>query len=204
MTQYWDKMWDERFELPGYYYGTEPNDFLRENSKVFKPKGKILCLAEGEGRNAVFLAGQGFDVTAVDGSQAGMVKMRELAQERKVSVAEVVSDLADFDFGTDRWDGIVAIWCHLPKELLTRVLKNASKSLTLGGSILIEAYTPKQLEYKTGGPHSVDLLNQLHEFQRDLKGLKQIHGIELERDIYEGKGHTGRSAVVQFIARREQ
>lgn len=202
MSTFWDKMWDERFEQAGYYYGTESNDFLKENFQVFKPKGRILCLAEGEGRNAVFLAQQGFQVTAVDGSQAGMVKLHQLAKERRVTIKTVVSDLAEYDFGIEQWDGIVSIWCHLPKELLSRVMSQCVDSLKKGGSILIEAYTPKQLQYKTGGPHSVDLLNTLPEFQTYLKNLKQIHGQEIEREIIEGKGHTGLSAVVQFIGQK--
>lgn len=202
MTQYWDKMWDERFVQPGYYYGTEPNDFLKANVSCFKPGGKILCLAEGEGRNAVFLAQQGFQVTAVDGSKAGFVKMDALAKEKGVKVNSIVSDLADFKFQEKSWDGIVSIWCHLPKDLLMSVLMQSANSLTVGGSILIEAYTPKQLEFKTGGPHSVDLLNTLSEFQAGLSSLKQVHGVELEREILEGKGHTGHSAVVQYIAKR--
>jgi SAM-dependent methyltransferase len=201
MPVYWDKMWDERFKEVGYYYGTEPNDFLKANINVFKPKGNILCLAEGEGRNSVFLAQHGFRVTAVDGSQAGFVKLHQLAKERGVHVETKVSDLADFNFGEKQWDGIVSIWCHLPKELLVKVLQNSVRSLSSGGVILIEAYTPDQLKFKTGGPQSIELLNTLSEFQGDLKELDQLHGAEVEREIFEGRGHTGLSSVVQYIGK---
>lgn len=202
--QYWEKMWDERFVQPGYFYGSEPNDFLKENVKIFKPGGRILCLAEGEGRNAVFLAQQGFLVTAVDGSQAGMEKMYALAKERGVNVHGIVSDLADFDFGQSVWDGIVSIWCHLPKPLLSRVMASCVDALTPGGSILIEAYSPQQLKYTTGGPRTVELLNTLIEFQSGFQSLEEVYGVEVEREIFEGRGHTGLSAVVQFIGKRTQ
>lgn len=200
--KYWEKMWDERFVKPGYYYGTEANDFLKEMSRRFKPGGRVLCLAEGEGRNAVFLAEQGFVVTAVDGSEAGMKKMDSLAKDRGVRVEGIVCDLGEFEFGERCWDAVVMIWCHLPKPLMAQVLENSAKSLTSGGYIVIEAYTPFQLQYKTGGPHSVDLLNTLEEFDQGLKQLERVHGIEIERDIFEGQGHTGRSAVVQYLACR--
>ncbi|MBM4303104.1 MAG: class I SAM-dependent methyltransferase [Deltaproteobacteria bacterium] len=195
-------MWDERFVKPGYYYGTEANDFLKEMSLRFKPGGRVLCLAEGEGRNAVFLAEQGFVVTAVDGSEAGMKKMDSLAKDRGVRVEGIVCDLGEFEFGDRCWDAVVMIWCHLPKSLMAQVLDNSARSLTLGGYIVIEAYTPLQLQYKTGGPHAVELLNTLEEFDQGLKQLERVHGVEIERDVLEGQGHTGRSAVVQYLARR--
>jgi len=200
--KYWEKMWDERFVKPGYYYGTEANDFLKEMSLRFKPGGRVLCLAEGEGRNAVFLAEQGFVVTAVDGSEAGMKKMDSLAMDRGVRVEGIVCDLGEFEFGDRCWDAVVMIWCHLPKSLMAQVLDNSARSLTLGGYIVIEAYTPLQLQYKTGGPHAVELLNTLEEFDQGLKQLERVHGVEIERDVLEGQGHTGRSAVVQYLARR--
>jgi len=200
--KYWEKMWDERFVKPGYYYGTEANDFLKEMSRRFKPGGRVLCLAEGEGRNAVFLAEQGFVVTAVDGSEAGMKKMDSLAKDRGVRVEGIVCDLGEFEFGDRCWDAVVMIWCHLPKSLMAQVLDNSARSLTLGGYIVIEAYTPLQLQYKTGGPHAVELLNTLEEFDQGLKQLERVHGVEIERDVLEGQGHTGRSAVVQYLARR--
>jgi ubiquinone/menaquinone biosynthesis C-methylase UbiE len=201
--KYWEKMWDERFVKPGYYYGTEPNDFLKEMSRHLKPGGKVLCLAEGEGRNAVYLAQQGFVVTAVDGSEAGLKKMESLAQERGVRVEGIVCDLGEFEFGEGCWDAVVMIWCHLPKTLMAQVLESSARSLSPGGYITIEAYTPQQLKYKTGGPHTVDLLNTLEEFDQGLKQLERVHGMEIERDIFEGQGHTGWSAVVQYLARRK-
>ena len=105
-------MWDERYSSEAYAYGKNPNQFLEENYKVI-PKGKVLSLAEGEGRNAVFLAKQGYIVTAVDSSQIGLEKARKLAEENEVSIELINADLADFDLGDHEWDGIVSIFCPL-------------------------------------------------------------------------------------------
>lgn len=198
----WDPRWDERFSLPGFFYGTEPNDFLRTQSKLFQKNGRILCLGEGEGRNAVFLAQEGFDVTAVDGSQKGFEKLAQLAKERKVEVKTIVTDLADFQMGENQWDGIVSIWCHLPKALWNELYLKITAALKPGGVFLLEHYTPQQLQFKTGGPPTVDLLTTLSELKMGLSSLEVLMGQEIERDIQEGKGHVGRSAVVQYLGRK--
>lgn len=202
MSHFWDPRWDERFSQPGFFYGTEPNDFLRANCHVFKSGGRILCLGEGEGRNAVFLAQQGFEVTAVDGSPKGFEKLAQLAKERKVEVKTLVSDLADFQMGENQWDGIVSIWCHLPKELWEELFQKITAGLKPGGLFLLEHYTPDQLRFKTGGPPTADLMTTLSQLTTGLSSLEVVIGQEIEREIQEGKGHVGRSAVVQFLGKR--
>ncbi len=142
--------WDERYAQEGYLYGTEPNGFLKENFRQI-PKGKILFLAEGEGRNAVFLARQGYEVTAMDSSAVAMEKAGRLAQKNDVSITTFVTGLEDFDLGTEQWDGIVSIFCHLPPPLRKNVHARIVKALKKGDVLLAEAYTPDQLKYKTGG-----------------------------------------------------
>ena len=110
-------MWNERYNRAEYVFGTEPNDFLKENFQKIPLGGKVLCLAEGEGRNAVFLAEQGYQVTAMDMSNVGLNKALKLAQDRGVDIITQVADLADYDFGQAQWDGIVAIWAHLPPAI---------------------------------------------------------------------------------------
>lgn len=196
-------MWDERYGQPGFYYGTEPNDFLVENApRHLPPGGEILCLAEGEGRNAVFLAGLGFRVTGVDGSAVGLAKARSLAAERGVTIQTIVADLAEFDLGEGRWDGIVSIWCHLPVELRARLHGSLATALRPGGAFLLEAYTPKQLEYRTGGPSTVDLLMSLETVREELTGLDLVLGEEKIREVLEGGHHGGTSAVLQIVARK--
>ncbi len=192
-------MWDERYSSEAYAYGKNPNQFLEENYKVI-PKGKVLSLAEGEGRNAVFLAKQGYIVTAVDSSQIGLEKARKLAEENEVSIELINADLADFDLGDHEWDGIVSIFCPLPYALRKELHKKVVAGLKTNGVYLIEAYTPEQLKHDTGGGKSVDLMCTKESLSHELIGLKFKHLIELERDIVEGIYHTGVGAVVQAIA----
>lgn len=196
-------MWNQRYSEPGFAYGTEPNDFLAANAERYLPaKGEVLCLAEGEGRNAVFLARRGFRVTGVDGSAVGLAKARTLADQHGVEIQTVVADLADFDLGVARWDGIVSIWCHTPSVLRARLHRAVAQALRPGGVLLLESYTPKQLEYKTGGPPTADMLMTLAEVRAELAGLDFIEGQEKLREVHEGKFHDGMSAVLQVVARR--
>jgi SAM-dependent methyltransferase len=196
-------MWDERYREPGFYYGTEPNDFLVEHAaRVFSTGGEILSLGEGEGRNAVFLAGLGLRVTAVDGSPVGLAKARALATERGVRIDTVVADLASFELGRSCWDGIVSLWCHTPSALRRRLHRDVVDALRPGGVFLLEAYTPDQLAYRTGGPSSVDLLVTLAAAREELAGLDVVVGVEKIREVVEGAHHGGTSAVVQVIARK--
>jgi SAM-dependent methyltransferase len=193
---------DQRYGTDEYWYGTLPNDFLKENVAALPPGGRVLCLGEGEGRNAVFLAAQGFEVVALDASAVGLAKAKRLATDRGVTITTLCADLADFALGSDAWDGVVSIWCHLPPALRARVYRDAGRALRPGGAFLLEAYTPAQLELKTGGPRSVELLPTLAALREELVGLEFQLAIERERDVHEGRGHSGRGAVVQIVARR--
>ena len=194
--------WDQRYATAEYWYGTLPNDFLKEHVDALPPGGRVLCLGEGEGRNAVFLATQGFDVVAVDASAVGLAKAERLARDRRTTIATVRADLSDYVLGHDAWDGVVSIWCHLPAPLRARVHRDVRSALRAGGAFLLEAYTPAQLELKTGGPRSVELLPTLAELRHELSGLEFELATEREREVREGRGHGGRSAVVQVVARR--
>ncbi len=188
--------WDARYSEDGYAYGTSPNGFLAEAAKHI-PKGRVLCLAEGEGRNAVYLAEQGYEVTAVDSSAVGMKKAERLAASRGVSIKTVTADLADFVIEPDHWDGIVAIFAHLPAALRARVHRASVAGLRPGGTFVLEAYAPRQLEFGTGGPPTLELLMSLDDLRDELRGLEFIVARETEREINEGRFHGGRGAVVQ-------
>jgi SAM-dependent methyltransferase len=194
--------WDDRYAGEEFFYGRDPNDFLKEQAGRIVPGGSVLCLAEGEGRNAVYLAGKHFSVTAVDGSKVGLEKLQRFATERHVKIQSVVSDLANYDMGEEKWDAIVSIWCHLPPVLRADVHSRAVKALKPGGLFVLEAYNPRQLEFKTGGPPNVEMLMTLDGLRQELAGLEIQHGTEIIRDIHEGKGHEGKSAVVQVAARK--
>ena len=195
-------MWDERYSGEEYAYGTKPNEFLEENVGHI-PKGRVLSFAEGEGRNAVFLAKRGYSVTAVDASIVGLNKARKLAEENGVVVEFVHADLADYDLGEDEWDGIVSIFCPLPSTLRKQLYKRVEAALKPNGVFLLEAYTPEQLKHGTGGGNSADVMQTKESLTLELPGLKFRHLVELERDVIEGIYHTGVGAVVQAIASKE-
>lgn len=196
-------MWDTRFSEPGFAYGTEPNDFLKAEYARIPQGGKVLCLAEGEGRNGVFLARMGYEVTAVDQSAVGLEKAKELAGRHQVDITTVVADLAGYSLGTSRWDGIVSIAAHVPPPMRKDIHRQVVQSLRPGGIFLLEAYTPRQLEMEGMGgppPSMKDLLMSLEELKSELAGLDILIGREVDRDIREGRYHRGNSAVVQLIA----
>jgi SAM-dependent methyltransferase len=193
--------WEQRFGADGYLYGTEPNEFLREHVGSL-PRGRVLCVAEGEGRNAVFLARQGFEVSSIDLTEAGVAKTRRLATQRGVNVHAVTGDLATADLGIQSWNGIVSIFAHLPPAIRRDLHRRVVDALAPGGVFLLEAYTPSQIGRGTGGPPVAELAMSLADLRREVAGLEFVHAVEIERQIIEGHGHTGLGSVVQIIARR--
>ncbi|WP_049721435.1 SAM-dependent methyltransferase [Gilvimarinus polysaccharolyticus] len=196
-------MWDERYDEEGFAYGAAPNDFLRSECVRIPSAGKVLCLAEGEGRNAVFLAQQGYAVTAVDQSAVGLKKAQRFAAQCGVEITTQVADLAHYDFGCEQWDGIVSISAHVPALLRKRLHAEVVQALKPGGVFILEAYTAHQLDMPgVGGPPAAqqDLFMSLAELRVELDGLDMLVGAEVERYISEGKYHLGESAVVQVIA----
>lgn len=194
-------MWEQRYAHDTYVYGTEPNDFLRAHVTTL-PTGEVLCLAEGEGRNAVFLAAQGFTVHSVDLTAAGVAKTRQLAESRGVTVHATQADLAEHDLGSQRWHGIVSVFAHMPPTVRADLHRRAVDALRPGGVLLLEAYTPEQIGRGTGGPTVPEMTMTLDGLRRELAGLDFVHGEELLREVVEGPGHTGSGAVVQVIARK--
>jgi len=194
--------WDERYGTETFYYGRDPNDFLVEHAAAIPRGGGVLCLAEGEGRNAVYLAGQGYRVTAVDRSAIGLQKATRLARDLRVSISTAAADLTTYRIQPQQWDAIVSIWCHLPSRLRAAVHSQVVEGLRPGGVFILEAYTPEQLKHETGGPSVADLMPTLAQLREELLGLEFEHGIELERTVQEGQGHSGLSAVVQIVARK--
>lgn len=195
-------MWDDRYSLGGLVYGDAPNDFLVEQVDLLCD-GNCLCLAEGQGRNAIWLAGQGLAVTAVDQSSVGMAKAQELAAMRGLELTTEVADLAVFDLGVERWDNIVSIFGHLPSALRRDVHRRVVAALRPGGIFLIEAYTPEQLATTgTGGPPDPDMMPRANQLEAELVGLKVVIAHEVIREVNEGDFHRGQGAVVQFVGRK--
>ncbi len=194
-------MWDDRFDTAEYVYGTAPNDFLVEAAALIPP-GPVLSLAEGEGRNAVYLAERGHPVTAVDASAVGLAKAERLAAARGVAITTVHADLATWPIAPGAWSGIVSVFCHLPPAVRAPLHAAVAQGLAAGGVFVCEAYTPAQLAFGTGGPRDVALLVTLDALRAELAGLELLVAREVERDLHEGALHQGRSAVVQVVARR--
>jgi len=194
--------WNERYDRSDYYYGKDPNSFLMEQKSILLPGKKVLCLAEGEGRNAVALAKIGCEVTAVDLSKVGLEKLERLAIENQVQVKTVCNDLNYFVFENDSWDFIISIWCHLPSSLRAKVHRGSVGALKSGGYFILEAYTPNQLKFNTGGPKDSDMMPTSALLDEELTGLSFLLNREIEREVSEGIGHIGRSAVVQVLAKK--
>lgn len=191
--------WDERYSAEELPFGTEPNTFLAEEAGRLS-RATVLCIAEGYGRNATWLAAQGHRVTAMEQSSVGIAQGKRLAAERGVDVSFEQGDLADYDFGEARWDAVVSIFAHLPPALRADVHARVVRGLAPGGLFILEAYTPAQLGFRTGGPKDAALLPTRDQLVRELPGLEFLIARELQREVNEGTRHLGLAAVVQVVA----
>lgn len=196
-------MWDQRFSETGFAYGQAPNEFLLAQYQRIPAGGNVLCLAEGEGRNAVFLAQKGYCVTAVDISPVGLEKAQALARAHHVEIKTVVADLSEFDFGLNQYDGIISIFAHVPLSIRQRVHVGVKSALKAHGVFILEAYTPKQLSTDgVGGPpaSALDMFMSSDSLAKELDGMNVNMNVECACVLNEGAYHTGNSEVVQFIA----
>jgi len=194
-------MWEERYAGPDYVYGTDPNSFLLAVVEQLAPC-KVLCIAEGEGRNAVYLASLGHQVTSVELTESGVAKTLALAKERGQVVDARQGDLATCDFGQNQWDLVVSIFAHTPRAVRIAVHERVVRALKPGGKFVLEAYTPDQIARDTGGPKDFDLTMDLERLREELAPLVFDHAVELVRPVVEGPLHSGEGAVVQIIARK--
>ena len=195
-------MWDERYRSDDYVYGTQPNDFLKANAGAIQ-KGKVLSLAEGEGRNAVFLAKSGYEVTAVDSSSVGLEKAARLAKENDANIEFILADLNEYQIEPNHWDGIVSIFFPLKSEDRISLYRKVSEGLKTNGVFLLEAYTPEQIAFGTGGGDNIEFMQSRKTLENELIGLDFEHLLETERVVLEGKYHTGKASVLQAIARKK-
>jgi cyclopropane fatty-acyl-phospholipid synthase-like methyltransferase len=197
-----DNFWDERYRGDAYLYGVEPNDFLHEHVGLFAAGDRVLSLAEGEGRNAVFLAECGCEVRGVDFSPEGQAKAMQLARSRSVTLDYVLADLTRYDMGESSWDAVVSIFCHMSEDDRPPLYAAIRRALKSGGIVLLEGYNAAQLSYTTGGPKDLGYLTSLDMLTKAFKGFEIILARDTVRDIREGHGHTGDGSVTQFIARK--
>lgn len=194
-------MWNERYATDEFAYGTEPNSFLAQNAKLLT--SPVLSLAEGEGRNAVFLASLGLEVLGIDASDVGLAKAQRLAASRGLTIQTEVADLATYEPPENFYGSVISISAHLPSEVRNRLYPLIERSLKPGGIILLESYSKSQISRDTGGPRDIDMLVDLSDLKQQFPNCEPILSEEIEREIIEGKFHTGLASVVQFIARKK-
>ena len=195
--------WNRRFAGDDYLFGTQPNAWLRECAGVWTPGQRVLCVADGEGRNSVWLARQGLQVEAFDIAELGVAKARRLAAAHGVSADFQVTDCDGYAWPEAAFDGVAAIFVQFadPPQR-QRLFRHIVRCLKPGGTLLLQGYTPRQLDYKTGGPPFVSHLYTAAILREAFADLDIVELREYEADIAEGSGHLGRSALIGLAARR--
>jgi SAM-dependent methyltransferase len=195
--------WNRRFSAEGFVFGTEPNAFLASQRQRLAPGMRALCVADGEGRNSVWLARQGLQVTAFDFSPVGLAKAKELARKAGVSVDYRLSDVNDWDWDAARYDVIAAIFVQFTAPpARARMFAGMVRALAPGGLLILEGYRPEQLRYGTGGPKQVENLYTETLLRESFAALEILHLASYDDMVDEGGGHKGMSALIDLVARR--
>lgn len=194
--------WETRFGAPGYLFGTEPNAFLKAQAHRLRGLKTALSVADGEGRNGVWLAEQGLDVLAVDFSPTALAKARALARERGVRLRTEVADVTAWRWPKDAFDVIAAIFIHFAGAERAALFANLKSALKPGGLLLMQAYRPEQLAYRTGGPPDAEHMYTRALLEAAFGDLKEIEIREHDSVLNEGTAHVGMSALIDLVARK--
>jgi cyclopropane fatty-acyl-phospholipid synthase-like methyltransferase len=195
--------WDERFSAPGFVFGTAPNEFLKSQAHRLTKGQTALSIADGEGRNGVWLAEQGLDVLSVDFSPAALAKARELARSRGVALRTEQADLMQWAWPSAQFDVVAAIFTQFaaPAER-PRFLAGIAQALKPGGLLLMQSYRPEQLAYATGGPKEVDRLYTRALLEAAFADFSALEISEHDSVLREGSGHSGMSALIDLVGTR--
>lgn len=197
------RTWDSRYSTDEYIFGTEPNRWLHQHTDVLPDRGRVLCVADGEGRNSVWLAGRGLNVDAFDVSATGIEKARRLAQQKGVAVNYTLADCDGFAWPVQTYDAVVAIFVQFADPVMrARLFSNMIASLKPGGIVLLQGYTPKQLEYRTGGPPEISHLYTPEMLRESFAALNISELHAYEEVMKEGSRHQGMSALLGMVAHR--
>lgn len=195
-------MWDKRYGGAEYLFGTEPAAFLRREAGAIAPGARVLCLADGEGRNSVYLAGLGHSVVAMEASGVALAKARALAAARGVVVDFRQSAIEDWDW-SQPFDAVVGVFIQFAAPAMRRMIHaGIARAVVPGGLVLLHGYAPRQIDYGTGGPPMVENLYQTAELVADFPGWEVLRSADYDAELAEGSRHVGRSALVDFIARK--
>lgn len=195
--------WDRRFSADGFLFGTAPNRWLADHADAWTPGQRVLCVADGEGRNSVWLAQRGLVVDAFDIAELGVAKARRFAAAKGVDVHFDVADCDGYAWRPAAWDGIAAIFVQFADPALrARLFTHMIDSLAPGGTLLLQGYTPKQLDYRTGGPPLIEHLYTEPMLREAFAALEITELREYEAEVAEGSGHRGWSALIGLVARK--
>ena len=196
------QIWNERYDTDEFIFGVEPNQYLKSVAlKYLKPGGQVLCVADGEGRNSVWLAQQGYQVDAFDLSPNAIRKAQQLSKQLGVKVEYQLSDCESFDWSENAYDSVVAIFIQFyGPEMRAELFRKMIASLKPGGVLILQGYTPKQLEYKTGGPSQIENLYTEDMVKDLLQSLKIQEMVLTEEVIGEGQAHDGMSALMGVVS----
>jgi 2-polyprenyl-3-methyl-5-hydroxy-6-metoxy-1,4-benzoquinol methylase len=196
-------IWDQRYASEDYLFGTEPNAFLVSQRHLLKPGMSCLAVADGEGRNGVWLAQQGLQVLSVEASAVALAKAKKLAQQRGVAIDFEQADLAHWQWGENRFDVVAAIFIQFaPPGLREQMFADIKRCLKPDGLVLLQGYTPRQLEYKTGGPSAVENLYTEALLRKEFGDMDILHLRDHDEHVSEGTGHSGMSALIDLVAHK--
>ena len=194
--------WTQRFQTDDYIFGLQPNDYLRTHSAHLKP-GRTLAIADGEGRNGVWLAEQGHAVDSFDFIEAAVLKARQLAARRNVAIHAVCCDWAQFDWQPATYDNVVGIFFQfLDPDERQRVFAHIDRVLKPGGTVLLQGYAKGQLQYNTGGPGKLDHLYDEDLVLNAFPGYERVDLRTYDVEIHEGHAHVGMSALLGYVGRK--
>lgn len=194
--------WQTRFSAPGYAFGKEPNSFLKAQAHLLRSGQRALSVADGEGRNGVWLAQQGLDVLAVDFSAAGLAKARALAGERGVSLRTELADITTWQWPREAFDVVVAIFIFVEPHERPAFFNNLKGALKPGGLLLMQGYRPEQLNYRTGGPSNASRMYTRAILQDGFGDMAALDIREHDSVVSEGSSHAGMSALIDLVARK--
>jgi len=198
------EFWNKRFEKEEFIFGKEPNEYLALEAKThLKPNQKVLCIADGEGRNGVWLAKQGMQVVGFDVSDIALKKAKQFAKENQVEIVYSLSDTDGFNWQENTYDAVIGIFIQFAEpQMRARIFQQAYKALKPGGIFILQGYTPKQLEYKTGGPSLIEHLYTEEMIRGLAKDFQILDLRSYEKELNEGARHAGMSALLGLVAKK--
>ncbi|HEY5535729.1 MAG TPA: class I SAM-dependent methyltransferase [Ignavibacteria bacterium] len=194
------EFWDKRYSDPEYVYGKQPNEYFSKVLDGLKP-GKLLLPGEGEGRNAIYAAKKGWEVTAIDFSLQAKEKAIKFASENNVEIDYIVTSIENYSFPEREFDAAALIYAHFPPDIREKIHTSIAKSLRPGGTLIIEAFSKKQIYNNTGGPKELFLLYEIEELRNDFRDLIIEESQEFKIELTEGKYHKGIADIIRLKAK---